>query len=271
MTLASRLFCLSVSSAVVVVLAAFTAASEVEVVISRELYCRLWPQCPPRAPLPPRFRPKRLAGANWCSASPAWWPPRTSSTRGRSSFPRSRRRTAGSAPRFRRPSASSWSCRRGARRLSAHFIDRYGPRVLVLFGGVLTGLAWVDQLVRDVAPRLLRRRGRRRPRRRRGLRHLHQQRDQVVSGQARPGGRPDRGRLRLRHDPHGHPDRQHDRERRLPGRVLHLRPDPGRGDLRSSPGSCARLGPARSSTRRRSRSRAATTRSARRCARRCSG
>src|SRR5688500_152928 len=24
-----------------------------------------------------------------------------------------------------------------------HFIDRYGPRVLVLFGGVLTGLAWV--------------------------------------------------------------------------------------------------------------------------------
>src|SRR5687767_6622378 len=24
-----------------------------------------------------------------------------------------------------------------------HFIDRYGPRVLVLLGGVLTGLAWV--------------------------------------------------------------------------------------------------------------------------------
>ena len=47
-----------------------------------------------------------------------------------------------------------------------HFIDRYGPRVMVLFGGVMTGLAWVINSYADIAEGLLFRLGRRRPGRR---------------------------------------------------------------------------------------------------------
>jgi MFS family permease len=68
--------------------------------------------------------------------------------------------------------------------LVGHFIDRYGPRVLVLIGGVLTGLAWVVNSYATTLPgfyvaRLsaVRCRGR--------VRDLHQQLVEVVS---RTGG-----------------------------------------------------------------------------------
>ena len=125
-----------------------------------------------------------------------------------------------------------------------HFIDRYGPRVLVLVRRRADRPGLGHQLLRHHAPRLLRRVGGRRSRSRRRVRDLHQQLVEVVSGQTRPGSRVDGGRLRFRHDPHGHPDREHDRDRRIPGRVLYLWLDPGRGDLP------LRLVPARASARR---------------------
>ena len=99
------------------------------------------------------------------------------------------------------------------------------------------------QLLRHHAPRLLRGVGYRRSRSRGRVRDLHQQLVEVVSGQTGPGSRVDRGRLRFRHDPHRHPDRQHDCDRWIPGHVLYLWLDPGRGDLP------LRLVPARASAR----------------------
>ena len=216
-------------------------------------------------------KPRPPAGANWCSASPAWWPPRTSSIRGRSSCPRFRRRTAGSAPRFRRPSASSWSCRRGARRLSAPSSTASARALLVLLGGVLTGLAWVINSYATSLPGFY---------------------VGAVVGGLGVGAVyatcinnaikwfPDKRGLAVGLTAAGYgsgtiltviPIAQHDREFRIPGRVLHLWPDPGRRDRR------VRLVPARAAARRHhlfgdaSRSRAATTRSLKRFGRRCSG
>ena len=85
-----------------------------------------------------------------------------------------------------------------------------------------------DQLLRHLAHRLLCRFGGGRHRRRLRLRHLHQQRPEVVPGQARPRGRPDGGRLRRGLGADDHPDRQHDLAGQLRPGLLHLRADPGR-------------------------------------------
>ena len=78
------------------------------------------------------------------------------------------------------------------------FVDKYGPRVVVVFGGVLCGDRLGHQRLFRDAQQLLSRPGHRRHRRRRRLRHLRRQRPEMVPGQARPGGRHHRGRLRRR-------------------------------------------------------------------------
>ena len=72
----------------------------------------------------------------------------------------------------------------------------------------------------------------RRHRRRRRLRHLRRQRAEMVSRQARPGGRPDRCRFRRRLGAHHHPDPGHDPQFRLRGDLLLVRSRPGPGGLR---------------------------------------
>ena len=52
-------------------------------------------------------------------------------------------------------------------------VDRFGPKIVVLVGGVLVAIAWVAQFGRRRTVDLLHRSGDRRHRRRRGLRHLH--------------------------------------------------------------------------------------------------
>ena len=112
-----------------------------------------------------------------------------------------------------------------------HFIDRYGPRVLVSPWRRADRPGVGHQLAGHHAHRLLRRRGDRRHRRRSHLRDLHQQLVQVVSGPTGPGRGLDRGRLWFRHDPHHPADRQHDRDLRATRTPSLLWRDPGRGDL----------------------------------------
>ena len=151
------------------------------------------------------------------------------------------------------------------------FIDRFGPRLLVLFGGVLTGLAWVINSYATTLPGFYV--------------------GSVVGGLGVGAVYatcinnaikwfPDRRGLGVGLTAAGYgsgtiltvvPIAQHDRVLGIPGRVLHVWPDPGRRDRR------LRLVPARtasrrrSSTRRTSPSRAATTPWARRFGRPCSG
>src|ERR1700730_6979385 len=76
------------------------------------------------------------------------------------------------------------------------FVARYGPKVVVLFGGVLVGVAWMMNSVASSLPMLyvaaavggIGRRG--------GLRDLQRQCSEMVFGSTRARGRLDRGRLR---------------------------------------------------------------------------
>ena len=92
-------------------------------------------------------------------------------------------------------------------------VDRFGPRLLVMLGGIFAGLGWVwrRQGGNGHGPVSLVRA--RRHRRRRGLRNGHRQRAQVVSRSPRPGCRPDRCRIRRRLCIHGHADREPDQQR----------------------------------------------------------
>ena len=61
------------------------------------------------------------------------------------------------------------------------FVDRFGPKIVVMIGGILVGIAWALNSVAEFADHALYRRRDRRHRRRRGLRHLHRQCAEVVS------------------------------------------------------------------------------------------
>ena len=112
--------------------------------------------------------------------------------------------------------------------VEAWFVDKYGPKVVVAFGGIMIALAWVINAYAGVAADPLSRRGGRRRRRRFGLRHLCRQRVEVVPGSPRTGRRSHRRRVRRGRRDHRGSDRQDDRFERLPERVPHLRPRPGR-------------------------------------------
>ena len=97
-------------------------------------------------------------------------------------------------PRFRSHSASlcdeTWLVP-----VEGWLVDRFGPRVVVAFGGTLVAVALGDQSSQALFRSLCRRRDRRR-RCGRCLRHLRRQCAEVVSRQARPSGRLDSRRLR---------------------------------------------------------------------------
>ena len=107
--------------------------------------------------------------------------------------------------------------------VEAWFVDKYGPRIVIMFGGVMIAIAWVLELLRGLAGAALCRRDHRRHRRRRRLRHLRRQRAEMVSRPPRPRRRRHRRRLRRRCRAHGGADREHDRHERLSERILHLR------------------------------------------------
>ena len=55
------------------------------------------------------------------------------------------------------------------------FVDRFGPRIVVMLGGILVALGWVDRFHGQFASHALCRGDRLWHRRRRGLRHLRRQ------------------------------------------------------------------------------------------------
>src|ERR1700760_833415 len=62
------------------------------------------------------------------------------------------------------------------------FVDKYGPRLVVLFGGILCGIGWGGQFLCDFAKRLLYRSDHRGHRCRSRLRDVRRQRAEMVSG-----------------------------------------------------------------------------------------
>ena len=78
------------------------------------------------------------------------------------------------------------------------FVDRFGPRIVVMFGGIVVAIAWTLNSMASSLPMLYR--GAVLSRRRRGRRlwHLRRQRAQVVRRPPRPGGRPHGRGLRRR-------------------------------------------------------------------------
>ncbi len=105
--------------------------------------------------------------------------------------------------------------------VEAWFVDRYGPRVVIAFGGVMIALAWVLELVCEFAADALSRGRDRRYRRGLGLRHLRRQRAEMVSRSPRSCRRRDRSGLRRGRRDHRRSDRQDDRRQRLRAGVLH--------------------------------------------------
>ena len=95
------------------------------------------------------------------------------------------------------------------------FVDRFGPKIVVLVGGILVGIAWVMNAMRNRSTVLYIAAaiggigaGAR-------LRHLRRQCAQMVSGPPRPGGWPDRRRVRRWFGADHHPDPEHDPVERL--------------------------------------------------------
>ena len=78
------------------------------------------------------------------------------------------------------------------------FVDRFGPRIVVMVGGILVALGWALDSIAAIASDALRRGDHLRHWRRRGLRHLCRQCAEMVCRTARPGCRPDRGGFRRR-------------------------------------------------------------------------
>ena len=103
--------------------------------------------------------------------------------------------------------------------VEAWFVDKYGPSVVVMFGGVMIALAWILNSYAELAGAALCGSRRRRPWRRRGVRHLRRQRAEMVSGPPRPCRGRDRRRLRRGCCDHCCADREHDRGQRLSKRV----------------------------------------------------
>ena len=69
--------------------------------------------------------------------------------------------------------------------VEGYLVDKFGPRWVVLGGGILVGIAWVMNSMRRFAADPVLRRGDRRHRHRLRVRHLRRQRAQVVPGTAR--------------------------------------------------------------------------------------
>ena len=95
--------------------------------------------------------------------------------------------------------------------IEAWFVDKYGPSVVIMFGGVMIAIAWVLNSYANSLVAAVHRRDRRRYRRGFGLRHLRRQRAEMVSRPPRPCRRRHRRRLRRRRRDHRGADRQHDR------------------------------------------------------------
>ena len=133
------------------------------------------------------------------------------------------------------------------------FVDKYGPRLVVLVGGILCAIGWAINAQGDHAQRLLSRDDHRRHRRRRRLRHLRRQRAEMVSRQARPRGRHHGCGIRRGFRADGGADPGDDQGFRLPddiplfrSRAGHHRRDPRLLPVRAEGGTSSRDGAERS-------------------------
>ena len=115
------------------------------------------------------------------------------------------------------------------------FVDKYGPRIVVLDRRHPLRRRMGDQRAGDLAQRLLSRHDHRRHRRRRRVRHLRRQRAEMVSRQARPRRRHHRRRFRRGLGADGRADPGDDQGLRLPdhlplfrSRARHHHRDPRR-------------------------------------------
>ena len=99
--------------------------------------------------------------------------------------------------------------------IGGYLIDRFGPRIMVCGSGALVAIAWVINSVADSLALLVRRRGRRWPRRGPDLRSDCRQRAEVVSRPAGSRHGIDGRRLRRGLGPDGRAACQHDPVERL--------------------------------------------------------
>ena len=116
--------------------------------------------------------------------------------------------------------------------VEGYLVDRFGPRWVVLGGGVLVGIAWVMNSGASSLLGAVHRGGDRRYRHRVRLWHLRRQRAQVVPGPARNRGGAHGVRIRRRRGAHHRADLQDDRLRRLRAGVPGVRTHPGRHRVR---------------------------------------
>ena len=107
------------------------------------------------------------------------------------------------------------------------FVDKYGPRIVVLDRRHPLRHRMGDQRPGDLAQRLLSRHDHRRHRRRWRLRHLRRQRAEMVSRQARPRRRHHRRRFRRGLGADGRADPGDDQGLRLPDHLPLFRSRPG--------------------------------------------
>ncbi len=116
--------------------------------------------------------------------------------------------------------------------VEGYMVDRFGPRWVVITGGILVAIAWMTELCRKFIADAVFRRGRRRHWYRLRLRHLRRQCAQVVSRAPRACCRHHRLRIWGRSGDHNRTDQKHDRDFRIRACVPDLRSDPGRHRLR---------------------------------------
>ena len=107
------------------------------------------------------------------------------------------------------------------------FVDKYGPRIVVLVGGILCAIGWAINAEATSLNGYLSRHDHRRHRRRWRLRHLRRQRAEMVSRQARPRRRHHRRRFRRGLGADGRADPGDDQGLRLPDHLPLFRSRPG--------------------------------------------
>ena len=107
--------------------------------------------------------------------------------------------------------------------VEAWFVDKYGPSIVVRFGGVMIAIAWVLNSYADSLVLLYIGAIYRRNRRRLGLRNMRRQCPEMVSGSPRPRRRRNRRRLRCGCCDHRSADRAYDCDERLSACLLHVR------------------------------------------------
>ena len=111
-------------------------------------------------------------------------------------------------------------------------VDRFGPRWVVMVGGILVAMAWVLNSLGELVAAAVLRRCARRHRHRLRLRHLRRQRAQMVSGQTWTCRRCDRFRVRCGRGAHGRADQDHDRVFGLRAGIFGVRPHSRRHRVR---------------------------------------